>query len=334
MMRTFSSCFVCFLLSRWLAFLPVSDAFFTPKEEIFIDNRPEGVANGFGKSKLLIGQIVSGEILSVNVLTGFTRSVVKPSDNDERQAWGLEYAPTFDAIIVAGGGPNFGGGKPEVYVYSSKSGHLMATCAPLSTGTFGSFLNDVTVIGDKAYITDSQNDSVMTLDIKAAMKGKCKVSSIALPSPEFNVDNSADFAANGIAAYKDGILVGHEFDASLWYVNIANPSDAQKVLADGTVPGADGLIIDGDTLYVTLNANDEIAVFELTTNSLGGIIAEAKGCYSSNKLEAPSTSAIVKKYIYTANSRFFNYPDPGDPNQPQNTVIGIPLNDLGDCGMV
>jgi hypothetical protein len=328
-MKTFHSWSVClFLLSRRLVFSLASlDAAFSNQgqEEICIDKRPEGVANGFGAAKLLIGQIVSGEILSVNVLTGAQRTVVKPSDNGARQAWGLEYAPRFGAILVAGGGPNFGGGKPEVYIYSV-AGKLEATCAPSSLGSFGSFMNDVTVIGDKAYITDSQNDSVMTLDIKAAMQGDCEVGSIALPAVFDSVD-AADFGANGIAAYSDGILVAHEFDASLWYINIEDPSEpAQQVLADGTVPGADGLIVDGNTLYVTLNAEDQIVVYELGTTA-GTIQADKKGCYASSNFEAPSTSAIVKNYIYTANSRFFNFPDPGDPNQPKNTVVGIPLED-------
>jgi hypothetical protein len=299
------------------------------QEEICIDKRPEGVANGFGYAELLIGQIVSGEILSVNVLTGFQHTVVKPSDIGKRQAWGLEYAPEFGAIVVAGGGPNFGGGKPEVYVYSALSGKLKSTCAPSSTGSFGSFLNDVTVIGDMAYITDSQNDSVMTLDVKAAMQGDCQVGSIVLPAV-FDALDTGDFGANGIAAYNDGILVGHEFDASLWYINIADPSNpAQQVLADGAVPGADGLIVDINKLYVTLNARDEIAVFDLNlTDEFGTVEAIVNGCYKSADFEAPSTSAIVKNYIYTANSRFFNWPEPGDPNQPKNTVIGIPLEDI------
>jgi hypothetical protein len=280
----------------------------------------------------LIGQIVSGEILSVNVLTGFQRSVVKPSDDGERQAWGLEYAPSFGAIIVAGGGPNFLFGEPEVYVYSATSGELKATCEPTSMGTCGSFLNDVTAIGDKAYITDSQNDSVMTLDIKAAMQGDCEVGSIALPGV-FDATNAADFGANGITGYNDGILLAHEFDGSVWYVNIDDPAEQQQVLPNNSVPGADGLIVHGNTLYVTLNLEDQIAVYELSVDDDTGMIeAEEKGCYSSNDLEAPSTSAIIKNYIYTANSRFGNFPTiPGVPNEPKNTVIGIPLDDLGNC---
>ena len=63
-----------------------------PVEEIIVGDRPEGVTNGRWASEILIGQVLTGEILGVDVLTGSQRTVVKPSDNGARQAWGLAYA--------------------------------------------------------------------------------------------------------------------------------------------------------------------------------------------------------------------------------------------------
>ena len=81
-------------------------------------------------------------------------------------------------------GPPFGGGTPQVYVYSATDGSPLATCDPLSTNTDANttFMNDVTVVGGTAYATDSFNNKLMVFDADEAINnGNCVVSEVDLP---------------------------------------------------------------------------------------------------------------------------------------------------------
>jgi len=66
-----------------------------------------------------------------------------------------------------------------LYFFDAITGDQLALCSP--EGDVG-FPNDVTVIDGKAYVTDSTVNSLMVVDVAAAVdNGECNVSSIELP---------------------------------------------------------------------------------------------------------------------------------------------------------
>ena len=70
-----------------------------------IPDRPEGITNGPG-STLLVGQISSGKVLSIDARTGETKEVVGGQQPfGTRQAWWLWY---YNGAIFVGGGGKFG----------------------------------------------------------------------------------------------------------------------------------------------------------------------------------------------------------------------------------
>ena len=223
---------------------------------------------------------------------------------------------------MAGGGPSFGGGTPKAYVYNITSGVSLVNCSPLSLNEFGAFLNDVTVCDGIAYITDSVNGKLMTMNADDAISGTCMVGEVDLPD-NFNPQVQDDFGANGVVSYADGLLVGHEIDGSIWYItNLADEAgpDFQEVIPDGGVLYADGLDVLDDKLYVTQNLANQISVFQLQLNGLV-VKATLLGNLTSADYDTPATSALYAGYIYSTNSRFaelVNISAPAD-----NNVVGV-----------
>lgn len=277
-------------------------------------------------SLLYVSQIPSGSVVSIDAITGETKTVV--GDQTERQAWGLWYYD--EAIFVAGGGPSFNGGKPEVYVYNITSGMSLVNCSPTSLNPFGAFLNDVTVRGGIAYITDFVNGKLMTMNADDAISGTCTVGEVDLPA-NFDPQGPDDFGANGIVSYADGLLVAHEIDGSVWHITNLNDKsgpDFQEAIPDGGALYADGLDVLDDKLYVTQNLANQIGVFQLQRN--GRVLkATLLGNLTSPDYDTPATSALYGGYIYSTNSRFASIPNITAP--AENNVVGVKNTFLVEC---
>jgi hypothetical protein len=282
-----------------------------------IDERPEGITEGPG-STVFVGQILSGRVLSIDVLTGDTNEVVPPQTG--RNAIGLTYIDGY--VIVAGGGAPLGGAA-EVYVYESSSGDTLAACAPLSLNpALGGLMNDATIRGRTAYITDSFNAKLMAMDVDAGASGNCDLWEVALPSA-FEPEGPEDISANGIVPYANGLLVSHFSDGSVWYVANVERDDTpsfQVVIPDGEAIGGDGIVVLDDKLYVTQNPLNQIGVFQLGLDG-NNITASLLGNITSPLYATPATSALYDGYIYTTNALFTTVPDPSAP--ANDTVVGV-----------
>lgn len=247
-----------------------------------------------------------------------------------REAWGLWYHK--NKIFVAGGGPSFGAGIPEIYVYDVATGESIAACAPLSISDLGAFMNDVTVVDGVAYATDSVNGELMAFDVDKAVDGICDVWAVDLPD-NFNPVVQDDFGANGVIAYAEGLLVSHEIDGSVWYISDLEGGQAptfQEVIPDGQAEFADGLTIADDKLYVTRNFADLVAVYQLTfDNDIVG--ASFLLNIESPLFATPATSAIYDGYIYSANALFASVEDIATP--ADDTVVAVSLGALAGGSM-
>ena len=295
--------------------------------------RPQGIANGPGPY-IFISQILSGQVLAFNTHSGHFWKVLNRTDLalNKRQAWGIWYHRGY--LIVAGGGSSFGDGKSEVYVYHVHSGKLRATCAPppqIGNGT-DSFLYDVTVRGSYAYITDSYSRFVMTLNVRdAALHGNCSVGYREL-DPVFDGDSWT----NGIVPFAYGLLVAQEAWStaeeewtpdlgSVWYLNLRD-NTTTEIIAD-KVPGADGLTVRGNILYVTqkLPHYQGISVYALQggyysyyNNTYLPLEAHYLGFLSSKLYNTPSLSVIYGDSIFSTNTWFYdaNFTFPEDDLDP------------------
>lgn len=82
--------------------------------------------------------------------------------------------------------------EASIYVYNISTGEEIVQCFPQGPTVF---MNDVTIVDGKAYATDSLFNSIMVLDVAAALTGECVVDAIELPDSFASVNGS--FGANG-----------------------------------------------------------------------------------------------------------------------------------------
>jgi hypothetical protein len=273
-----------------------------------MEERAEGITSGPGSS-LFVSQIVSGRVLELDILTGNAIEVVGEQPEGQ-QAWGLEYFVMDGAgyLVVAGGGPSYGTGFPEAYLYDVNTGESLVACQPLSVNEtgLGAFINDVTIVDDVAYLTNSFSNQLMVMSLPEARNGFCEISKIPLPSL-FVPSSTDDWGANGIEAYGSGLLISHEKDGSVLFMPNVQSTVYYEIISNA--PGADGLTVVNDRLYVTQNTENSIAVYELAFNENNLLEATKLGVLTTSLFDTPATSAVYEGYVYSTNSRFGSLPD-------------------------
>jgi hypothetical protein len=159
-----------------------------PLTSISLGNvRPEGILAVYD-DYMLTSEFGYGGIKKVNILTGEISQVVPSYGFTKRGSLGLEYYEGH--VFVAGGGFD-----PKLFVYQVENGTQVAACAPESET---SFLNDVAIVGNYAYVTNSINNTIMVVDVAKALLGVCDVLSIETPAELFQ-SQDGEFLANGMS---------------------------------------------------------------------------------------------------------------------------------------
>lgn len=124
---------------------------------------------------------------------------------------------------------------------------------------------------------------------------------------------------SGIVGYADGLIIVSSA-GGLFYHALETGNTTMIATANETGASGDGLIIDGDRLYVTLNALDTIGVFDLAydkTDTKEQVVTSSLfGFITSELFDACTTSAQYKsEYLYSVNARFsIGFPAEGEGN--------------------
>lgn len=234
-------------------------------------------------------ELFYGGIKAVNVLTGTVQQVV-PSFGPltDRAAIGLTYFG--HAIFAAGAGPQVGL-PAAVHVYDATTGADVVSCV---VGE-GGFFNDLLVVDETLYVTDSTSSSLYVFDAMAMLKdGICDYHTITLPDV-FAVEPGV-FGANGIEVYKGGLIIAQAGAGELWYMDLTTLAFT-LIYAEG---GGDGLLVDGDILYAC-EANS-LAVYKLDKSKKNGVTAEPIADLTSELFDSPATVAMYKKMLYIVNA--------------------------------
>lgn len=269
--------------------------------------RPEGVTEGPG-STVFVSELLFGGVRKVDLETGEVEQVVESPGFATRGSNGLWYS--HGAIWVAGTGP--GSGFPldaAVYVYDANSGEEIAAC----TFEGGGFVNDVVVAGDTLFATDSTLPAIYTLNVDAALNGECLTGTIDLPPDVFTSTGFGEFKANGIVAYKEGLIVGNGGSGGIYFVNLNDVAVTQFISAVDS-PVSDGLLVYGDILYSVENFFNQVAVYHLDYDNGDSFpSAERVGIVTSPLFDTPTTVAMYKDYLVLVNARFgIGLPAPGE----------------------
>ncbi|MEV6752792.1 superoxide dismutase [Streptomyces sp. NPDC051214] len=169
----------------------------------------------------------------------------------------------------------------------------------------GHFINDVTLLGDRAWFTDSR-DGVL-YGVPRGRKGAVR----ALPLGGDWVQTPDVINANGIVGTPDGraLIVVNSSQGKLYRVHLrtGHATEITLVGADNVVNG-DGLLRIGRTLYVVQNRLNLVSVFHL--DAAAGT-ATLRRTITDPRFDVPTTVARWGERLYLVNARFTSPQEPG-----------------------
>jgi sugar lactone lactonase YvrE len=264
----------------------------------------EGIAIGNGHT-FYVGSFAAprlGQILVGDLRTGTLSEFVPPSG---RMAVGMKVDPRTNLLFVAGG--TSGGGA----VYDASTGAEVGFYPFLLPG--GQIVNDVVVTRDAAYFTVSTGPFLVRLALEPnGQPGTAET--ITLP-PNVGMRGNCTFGptaatGNGIAATANGkfLIVDHTGEGRLYLLDTDTLIPILIDVTGGDFAGgnplclADGLLLDGKTLYVVqFGARlNRVAVVELSPDYLSGVITRyiTEPFASNPAVKLPSTIAEFGSSLY------------------------------------
>ena len=135
----------------------------------------------------------------------------------------------------------------------------------------------------------------------------------------------------GIVAYANGFLISHIGNGGIYYLDLTDNSVAE-VLAPGSAPRADGLIMDDDgVLYIAQGVGfDHLSVFQMATTDDGKVSGTFLGLLLSEDYDSPTSCDLYNGTLYAVNAAFKRLPPPsteGEDNlatfTEEFTMVGV-----------
>lgn len=261
---------------------------------------PEGITIG-SKPFAYMGSRANGAIFRTDLRTG-EGSVIHEGATGLASV-GLKL--DRDGLLYVSGG---GGGTARIV--NSRTGALVRT-HQLTTNAV-TFINDVVLLGDRAWYTDSR-DAVL-YGVPRGRKGTVR----ALPLSGDWVQTPDVNNANGLVGTPDGRALIVVSVGKLYRVNLKT-GHATVITLTGApdVTNGDGLVRIGRTLYVVQNRRNLVSVWDLdatvTTATLRSTITDPR-------FDVPTTAARFGDRLYLVNARFTS------PQVPETTFTGVAVS--------
>ena len=288
----------------------------SPPEQISLPNafRPEGIA---ARGEFIyVGSIPTGAVYRADITTG-NGSVLVPSQAG-RAAIGLK-VDDRGRIFVAGGGTGM------AFVYDAATGADLAsyTLTPANTDAVPTFINDVILSADAAWFTDSRKPVLYRVPLPAdgSLAGQETVSTLPL-SGDFLLAAGVN-NLNGIASTGELLIVVQSNTGFLFTVDPATGVSKKIDLGAETVVNGDGILLEGQTLFVVQNRLNQVAVIDLAADFATGTVRTR---ITNPAFDVPTTltaagaSFYAEKSLYAVNARF------GVEVTPETTYTVIRFN--------
>ena len=258
--------------------------------------QPEGIATGTGTT-FYVGSIPTGAVYRGDLRTGEGELVVPVQAG--RNAIGLKFDAPTGLLFVAGGLTG------SAYVYDAETG---ATISAIQLETLTSFINDVVVTKDAAYFTNSFQPILYKVSLESIAESPTMPEVIKIPLTG-DYQSVPGFNANGIAATPNGksLIIVNSTVGALHLVDPETGVATRINLGTGAVPNGDGILLQGNTLYVVQNFFNQIAVVELNSDFTSGEIVTS---ITSPLFRIPTTVARFGSTLCVVNSRFDTPPTP------------------------
>ncbi|HNP70956.1 MAG TPA: hypothetical protein PLO33_17245 [Kouleothrix sp.] len=265
-------------MNRWV--LPGSQVF------------PEGIAYQASSGDFFVSSTTDGTIMRANAARPAAAQVFLAGGGDGRTtATGMKIDASGRLFVS-------GGSTGQMFVYSSADGTLLGKFSGLRQPTF---INDVALTpnGD-AFFTDSQSPVLYRVFTDTAGK---LASEGWLDLSGTPIQYGQGFNLNGIAATGDGayLIVVQSNTGKLFRISTASKAVSEISLGGQSVTNGDGILLDGQTLYVVRNQNGLIVKVSMAADFASGTVVSSSG---DPALAYPTTIAKAGDRLLVVNSQF------------------------------
>lgn len=281
-------------------FTQTADAFAMFPKIIPLPNgyQPEGIVTGRGPV-IYAGSLADGSIYQADLRTGEGEILVQGQTG--QVAVGLAFDARSNYLFVAGGPTG------TATVYDADSGELLAQYQ-LAAPDSGLFINDAIVTRDAVYFTNSFAPELYRVPLGpgGSLPDASDVETIALGGDYVQVGG---FNVNGIVASANGryLIIVNTSGQTLYRVDPLTGNAVAIDLGDATLANGDGLVLNGNTLYVVQNQLNQVAVIELSNTFTEGTLVET---ITDDAFRVPTTAALFGSRLYVVNARFGTPPTP------------------------
>lgn len=250
---------------------------------------PEGIAYDERDGTVYTGSTQTGAIYRATSSQQRAEQFLPGGQDGRTAVTGMVVDEKRDLLVVAG---RVAG---RVFTYRLSDGSLVGAFAVPGGGR--SLVNDIAVVGDAAYITDSFRPLLYRLDLSAGAAARLE--------PWLDLDGTLvpfgdGFNLNGIAANTDGsvLLTVHSASGRLFRIAVSDGSVTEVDLATDSLPEGDGIELDGTTLYAV--SRDKIAVVNLNSNLRRGTLTRT---IRDETWRFPTTIALRDDGLLVVNSQ-------------------------------
>lgn len=259
--------------------------------------RPEGITSGPGTT-YYVGSLANGRIITGELTGGGNRVLLKGVSG--RSLRGLFHDDRTGIVWAVGSL----GTHAHVYGVNRLTGRIIQdTVVP-----GGTFLNDVVVVGDSVWVTDSSVDRLTRIPLKRGGWVTGAPAEFLALSGQWPAFDGSAINANGIRALSDGSLIlNNSRVGGLWNVDPATGTTTEIPVSGGpAVVSGDGLELVGDTAFdVRGPGGNAVSILRLKKSG-GRWSATSEGILTDPTLDVPSTATFAGGSLWAVNARFTN----------------------------
>lgn len=261
---------------------------------------PEGIAFDSRDQTFYTGSTVTGDIIQVNVRTGNTELFAPGAKQGRSFCTGMKLDHK-DRLWVCGGDE----GKVHLI---DKNGELIKMW-DLRTQYGAGFINDCALDRQYIYFTDSRVQKIYRANVQSA-PGEIEE---WLTFTNQQIPYAGATNANGIVLTPDGkyLIIVVSSSGKLYRIDRSSKVIAEINL-NTPVNAGDGLLLEGNRLYVARNALNRIFPVTLSNDYLNGVVGEGFG----ENLLFPTTMAKAGEYLLVVNGQLNRRGFVTNPNSP------------------
>ena len=281
---------------------------------------PEGIAHDAVAGTIYTASALTGTLVRVNLKTRASEIVASAG---VLVPGGV--TTTFPAVLGMKLDRNnrlwiAGGRSGKCFIVDSRSGQVIKQFEVPDPSR--SLVNDVALVGTTGYFTDTRTPTLWRIEAKGNEIGGLEpwLDFSGTPLQYYEGAN-----LNGIAATPDGqtLIVVQMGKGLLFRIDIESKKVSPIDTGGADLTGADGLVLDGRTLYVVRQTAVEIATVQLSADLTKGTVA---GRFKDPLLAWPATAVKVGDRLLVVNTQF------DARNEKKETlpftVLSVPLSRL------